>query len=526
MHVLVADDDFATRVMMETVLRERGLSVRNCDDGLDAAKQLSGQSAPRIAVLSNKLKRLRGLDVSRFLCALGKKAGVYIILVADTVDMELLNHCRRAGVDDVVARDVSQVGFTARVDTALRIIATEDELARYQQALKGLAGVETSMERRSNALREANEALLKSARQPEATAPETPAARTPAVERPAARVQQPTQQRPHVRSLNIGATPAAEPASATPQPARRPTTPTPARATPPPPAPLPSFAFGPPDEPEELNGQAAADDILASVNAQQATQPHDEQADQVLSGAASVQEAELAEDELDRILHPFEFDEILVSVFSGMGVTLKTQIPPIPIDEGPLYVSWVGIAMPKRGSWLDVLLVAGEPGAQEVTQAILGQSSVTSADICEMFAELQNMVQGSVRRHLEEGGHSLVQLAIPRARQEAQPPPMPMDQLVVDSGFTLNGQPVNAYLFEHKETQLCEDTTGVQLFDVICDDLVNTDTGHKLGSFRGGTLVREEQLKELQRLSGKTRSFRVVHSSTLANSLNAETLLA
>jgi hypothetical protein len=282
-----------------------------------------------------------------------------------------------------------------------------------------------------------------------------------------------------------------------------------------------TFAFGPP---EAADQQAAADDILASVNAQQQENGHGEHAEEVLSKAASVQEAELAEDELDRIVHPFEFDEI--NVFSGMGVTLKTQIPLRPVTEGPLYVAWVGVAMPERGSWLDVLLVAGEAGAQEVTKAILGQSSVEPSDICEMFAELQNMVQGSVRRHLEENGHKLVQLAIPRARREEVPPPMPEELLVVDSGFTYNSEPVNAFLFEHKDPVVCEDTSGVRLYDLICDDLVTVDGGRKLDNLRGGTLVRDKQLRELAKLSGKTRSFRVVHPSLVANSLKPETLLA
>ena len=508
MHVLVAEDDFATRVMMETALRERGLSVRNCEDGLEAARMLSAPGAPRMAVLSNRLKRLRGLDISRFLSALGKKTGVYIVLVADSVDMELLELCRRAGVDDVVRRSVSPAGFASRLNSALRTIALEDELARIQGALKGLAAFETCMDRRANELKEANSALLKNARGGEAAAQPVPPAPQPAA-RPSARTRSaaPAQAgRGHIRSLNIGPDSAAAAAPAHRVPSDMPGS----RDTAAPPGPLAAAMTAP------------AREVDFPVEHSEA---HAAQHAEVLSSAASLQDAELAEDETDRIVHPFEFDEILLSVFAGMGVTLKTQIPPKPIDSGPLYVAWVGIGMPRRGSWLDVLLVAGETAAQELTKAMLGQAVVTSADVCEMLAELENITQGSLRRHLEEKGHSLVQLAIPRAREEAQAPPMPTDQLVVDSGFTFLGEAVNAYLFEHNGPIPCDGSTEPQLYDMICDDVADA-SGKAVEGLRSGTLLREKQLRELRKMGAEARGFRIVRPSIVASSLRLEALLA
>jgi hypothetical protein len=100
----------------------------------------------------------------------------------------------------------------------------------------------------------------------------------------------------------------------------------------------------------------------------------------------------------DELIHPFEFDDIILNVFSGMGITLKSELPPKPMPEGPAFISWVGVLMTDKPSWLDVFLVSGEAGARAVTKELLGQSKVDETEIIEMFAELQNMVQGSLRR--------------------------------------------------------------------------------------------------------------------------------
>ncbi|HNX04665.1 MAG TPA: response regulator, partial [Opitutales bacterium] len=395
MQVLVADDEITSRVLVETALRERGHTVRNCEDGFEAAKILTAPHAPRIAVISNTLARLRGIDVCRFLSAMGKKTGVYVILVSDIVDMELVELCRRAGVDDVVRRPLAAAAFHSRFDAAERVVELEEELRRIQGILQGLSNFESPLDKKSKLLRDANAALLDSAKKKgdavpvEAPPAQNGAARPP--EKPVQKVQ--TAAGAVYRGVKIVPDKEPKPVTAAQSEVHsllgEPLMPSSRSSQ----KDIDAILYGPPSPAarQKMADSAAAAAsreeaaLLASVAAQTPA-GHDEAQQEVLANAQQLQSEELADEEL---IHPFELDEIILNVFSGMGVTLKTELPPKAIPAGPSFASWVGVAIPSEPVWLDVLLVAGADVAKAVTRELLGQAKVADSDVCEMFAELQ-----------------------------------------------------------------------------------------------------------------------------------------
>ncbi len=526
MQVLVADEDIASRVMVETVLRERGHTVRNCDDGFESAKLLSASPRPRMALISNTLERLRGLDVSRFLSATGKKGGVYLLLVCDVLDMELMELCRRAGVDDVIIRPFSAAQFAARLEVAERYIEMEEELLRMQGIIQNLSAYETPMQKKARALREANAALLgvKKEEEPQ-TASAAPEQKAAQVRGTAAAAPRPASARPVVEEVrhervyrgfqivadkpsphsDAAAHPApAQSGKSAPQ-APRPAQPQKAAQAPSPAAPA-----------SQSVSQAELDAMLGGA----VDMPHHEE-QQVLASAQQVQDEELADEEL---IHPFEFDEIILSVFSGMGVTLKSELPPKPLAEGAVFASWVGVAMPKAPVWMDVMLLAGAEAASAVTKELLGQSKVSESDICEMFAELQNMVQGSLRRYLEENGHKpVLQLAIPRAARRDTLPPLPSDGVLVESGFSINGEPILAVLFEHRQYETYDSATHLKCYDFVCDAVqLENSTGELIVA---GAIVRAREKGIIEGKPGRTLPFRAMRASPLAKAIGPGLLL-
>jgi CheY-like chemotaxis protein len=518
MQVLVADDEIASRVLVETALRERGHTVRNSEDGFDAAKILSSPGGPKIAVLSNTLARLRGLDVCRFLSAMGRKTGVYVILVTDVADMELVELCRRAGVDGVVRRPLTAAAFHLAFDAAERVVELEGELGRIHEALRGFANFSSPVERRANVLREANAALLDPARKKDAaptrsaSAPAEAPAERPA-EKPAPRVAPAPAGGSVYRGIRI--VPEAEPPRKAPAPAGE------VRSL-----------LDEPSRPAASGAKPSQSDIDAILfgggdAAPKAETPapdaHDEEQRAVLAGAQQVQDAELADEE---IIHPFEFDELILKVFSGMGVTLKTELPPLPLPDGPVFASWVGVAIPSEPVWMDLVLVAGEKAGKAVTAELLGQEDSGESDVCEMFAELQNMLQGSLRRYLEENGHSQVlQIAIPRASFRSQGfVALPKDLApVVESGFSFGGESVRVMLFEHREFATCTNVFDLNCYDFLCD-AVNRP-GEASSLLVQGAVIRIREKEIAAAHPGVTNPFRVMHASPFARAVGPEKLL-
>jgi CheY-like chemotaxis protein len=525
MQVLVADDELASRVMVETALRERGHTVRNCDDGFEAAKILTGPYAPRVAIISNTLARLRGLDVCRFLCATGKKTGVYVILLTDVVDMELVELCRRAGVDDIVPRNVTAAGFHSRLDTASRVVELEGEIRRIQDILHGLATFESPLDKKAAALRDANAALLESAKKKGDTAAPAgkPASTTVSNEKAYRGMATAPETAHHAASSDSGGI-------------RNLMTPETAPFTKPKEPNYDAILYGQPGHPAKP-GQPPAkkpepavmspEEIAAAVQAQAPevivvpAAVHDEH-QTVLAGAEQLQNEEMASDEL---IHPFEFDDIILNVFSGMGITLRSELPPKPIPEGPAFISWVGVLMTDKPSWLDVLLVSGEAGARAVTKELLGQSKVDETEIIEMFAELQNMVQGSLRRYFEENGHKAVlQLSIPRASRAEKAPEIPADlQPIVESGFSFNGEPIGVRLYEHHESVTYQNVLDLHCYDLICDPVQKVDSDSDL--LLRGAIVRTKEKNIVEGVTGAMKPYRVLHVSPLVAAIGAPLLL-
>jgi len=528
MQVLVADDEITSRVTIETALRERGHTVRNSDDGVDTAKILAGPFPPRIAIVSNTLAKLRGIDVCRFLSASGRKGGVYVILVVDVLDMEIVELCRRAGVDDVILRKITAAGLHARLDVADRVVALETEIARVHDAVQGIFSFESTLEKKARALRDANAALLgMPKKKPE---DEKPLAPEPPVKKP------PVQAAPKIPVRDNRQTEAYRGVS---------------------------FLDGreikyePPPEPMLSGGKSLQGDVvmpnlasksrqgdvdaILAANRPSADEPpaskiesageitapispsngQDEEQSAALAGAEQVQNEEMADEE---IIHPFEFDEIVLKVFSGMGVTLKTELPPKAIPAGPVFTSWVGVTLVGQPLWLDIVMSAGEEAAKNVTRELLGQARVGDSDVCEMFAELQNIGQGALRRYLEENGHkNVLQLTIPRAVKREAMPDLSGLSPIIESGFSFKGGPINVALYQHNEASTISNPKDLTRYDLVCEPVTKDGTKDKL--LIAGVIFKDREKAVVDGISGDVRPFRIMHVSPLVKALDPDRML-
>jgi CheY-like chemotaxis protein len=491
MEILVADLDFSSRVPLEKYLREQNHRIINLENGLEIAKLAAGGRAPRIAFLANNIEKLRGVDVCRFLSALEKKQLLYVILMVEKADTQMLARYRLAGVDDVLVKPLELISLATSLELAERIVCLEDELRVVRDTLgKSLSSPGILGERMAR-LKVNNIALLKGKGEA-ATKPPAPAG-------PKA---QPADKVKPVKASN----------------AFRPTQPKQVAFAKKPESPSEkssvNFLFNPASTPEKPSRETPEERQLAAEEAVptsftppaadpfadpfgiSTTPPSVEKAyEEVQSFAAAEQEEELE----DVLIHPFEFDELVLNVFSGMEVVLKPEIPPmtIPSGEGG-FVSFVGLVLPESKLWVDVVLVASDSAARAVTKAILGEDSPADEDVLEMIAELMNMLQGSLKLQMEEKSMNLVQASIPKCRREPKLPELGEDGLEVDSGFSIEGFPVNLFLYRTRSLRTCDQVGDLQPFECVLENIPSPNADAQEPLLKAGSVLKDNILQVLR----------------------------
>lgn len=509
MDILVADLDFTSRVPVETHLREHDHRVINLENGLDIAKLVAGGKAPRIAFLSNNLEKLRGVDVCRFLSALEKKQLVYVILLVEKADPQMLSRFRLAGVDDVLIKPIDSLALSTSLDLAVRIVQLEDELRLIRETFGKSLTTPGVLGERIARLKANNLALLKGKSDDAASGtkrkPDTKARPAePLKPIKASNAFRPTE--PKKVALAGGTSDSSPPGTNflfQPSPGDgQPSVATTRESAPG--SPVTSFAH--------------AQDPLPSGSFSAGKQPPPP-AEPTYEDVQSFAEAEQEEDLEEVLIHPFEFDELVLNVFSGMEVVLKPEIPPLSITPGNgVFLSWVGLVMPESKLWVDVLMVAPESAAQAVTNAILGEENPGDEDIMEMSAELLNMLQGSLKLHFEEKSLKLVQATIPQSRRESQLPSLPENGLEVDSGFSIGGSPVNLFFYRSTSLRKCRKAEDLKPFECVLTDLRGTGPDAQT-LMKAGTILKENTIQAIAAQSPDIQPVELITPSSFSREL-------
>jgi DNA-binding response OmpR family regulator len=477
MEILIADRDFTSRVPVETYLRDSGHKAVIFENGLDAAKLIASGKGPTIAIMSNDLDKLRGIDICRFLSAMEKKHLVYVILLIDEADPKLLPKLRQAGIEDILIRPVEQLDLAVALDNAILQMSMRDELMLHRRKLASIGGEVSVLEKRSHELKEKNLELLKN-------------------------WAGSTDKKPSQEMRNKAVKPSGD-------------------------EPRKMVLFSADDPNASIYKKEDA--VKASTDGESSFDPESVIVDKPNSGSDGVSEqealevvedfkiAEMEEEMDDMLILPFEFDDLVVNVFSGMGVTLKPEIPAITIGarESVMH-TWMCLGIPTRGSWLDLFFECSEEAAKAVTGAILDEDNPGADEQKEMLSELMNMLQGSLKSHFEEKKVQCSQLSIPASRPSEKPVDIDEEKLLVDSGFSINGHAVNVYLFDSKSPEMVDDLANLKVNDFICDDVVE-EAGDPVGALRNGLMVKPKHISDYGAgLAPKIKPFRVAKPSVMA----------
>lgn len=139
MKILIAEDDAIARRVLEAFASKRGYRVISASNGQEALECLSGEGAPRLAVLDWMMPGLEGTDVCRKLRELeqtGDRAYAYVVLLTARTEREDLLVGLQAGADDYIRKPFDPPELEARLRTGRRILDLQDKLIAAREELR------------------------------------------------------------------------------------------------------------------------------------------------------------------------------------------------------------------------------------------------------------------------------------------------------------------------------------------------------------------------------------------------------
>ncbi len=150
MKILIAEDEFTTRMMVQVCLENWGYRVVSVTNGDEAWAELQKADAPHIAILDWEMPGLDGIEV----CLRAKEMDVenppYIILLTSRDSKTDIVRGFDAGADDYMTKPFNDNELRARTRVAERLVRTQSSLsesvAELREVLNQLEVLESGVE--------------------------------------------------------------------------------------------------------------------------------------------------------------------------------------------------------------------------------------------------------------------------------------------------------------------------------------------------------------------------------------------
>ncbi|MFO8031879.1 MAG: diguanylate cyclase [Desulfohalobiaceae bacterium] len=158
MQILIAEDDPASRVMLQNMLQKWGYEVIAVEDGSQAWEVLQAEEPPQIAILDWMMPEPDGPQICRLVrerlaprvdceqnpecLSLDQPGYIYLILLSAKADKEHLVQGLEAGADDYIPKPFNAEELQARLRVGHRIIDLQTRLLNTQAQLQQLARID------------------------------------------------------------------------------------------------------------------------------------------------------------------------------------------------------------------------------------------------------------------------------------------------------------------------------------------------------------------------------------------------
>jgi sigma-B regulation protein RsbU (phosphoserine phosphatase) len=134
MHILIAQDDEASRTSLLNILENAGYKVSTTDDGYEAWELLQKNSYS-LLIADFSMKGMGGIQLCQEIRGHKTHRYVYIIIVTERDKKNDIKEAMNAGSDDCITKPYEKVELLARILAGTRILSLEKELRKKNKAL-------------------------------------------------------------------------------------------------------------------------------------------------------------------------------------------------------------------------------------------------------------------------------------------------------------------------------------------------------------------------------------------------------
>jgi DNA-binding response OmpR family regulator len=134
--ILLAEDHFVSRHLLERNLINWGFQVQTAENGEAALQILEGENPPAIVLIDWMMPKMDGLEVCRRVRARVGQPFTYVLLLTAKNHKEELATALEAGVDEYVIKPFEPDELRARLNVARRVVSLERRLALREGELR------------------------------------------------------------------------------------------------------------------------------------------------------------------------------------------------------------------------------------------------------------------------------------------------------------------------------------------------------------------------------------------------------
>jgi phosphoserine phosphatase RsbU/P len=134
--ILIAEDEFTTRMMVQVCLENWGYRVESVTNGEEAWAKLQKSDAPHIAILDWEMPLLDGVEVCRRVKEMEVENPPYVILLTSRDSKMDIVRGFDAGADDYMTKPFNNDELRARTRVAERLVRTQFSLSESVNELR------------------------------------------------------------------------------------------------------------------------------------------------------------------------------------------------------------------------------------------------------------------------------------------------------------------------------------------------------------------------------------------------------
>ena len=136
MKILIAEDEAASRLVLETTLKSWNYDVVSTVDGYEAWEVLQKEDSPQLAILDWMMPNMDGVEVCRLVRSEPHLQHLYLIMLTALDTSDNIVEALDAGANDYISKPFDRKELQARIRVGVRVVELQNALAQRVRELE------------------------------------------------------------------------------------------------------------------------------------------------------------------------------------------------------------------------------------------------------------------------------------------------------------------------------------------------------------------------------------------------------